>query len=367
MPFARYWMHNGLMKTGSEKMSKSKGNEIVVSELLKRHHPETLRFFLLATHYRRPIDYSEERLEEIRRGLDNFYRFFERFRAHHRQEFLRAEAAQRHAGEMEPGLPSTDFLVEVVRHWRGFLGHMDDDFNTGGAIGVLYELLNALNRFADVRQLEPGKGARDLKVFERGSLVLKELSDILGVFVKPVPVAAAAQDRLVGGLMQLLLDLRADFGTYEVRYQLGQVFLHVEDDCRTDRGDHRPLRFMLEHSCIRPAHQLNTESAFPHLGKSEVFQRGYPLTGRTALHRRGEEGSRHAMVFWSPARYSFTRLMPLLWSMAWCGHALMQFPQRIHRSGITLILFSSSLIALTGQCWMQYRHLRHFPALISIL
>src|SRR5208337_4704650 len=62
--FVRYWMHNGLMKTGTEKMAKSKGNEIVVSDLLKRHDPETLRFFLLATHYRRPIDYSEERLEE---------------------------------------------------------------------------------------------------------------------------------------------------------------------------------------------------------------------------------------------------------------------------------------------------------------
>src|SRR5438128_4684506 len=76
--FVRYWMHNGLMKTGTEKMSKSKGNEIVVAELLKRHEPETLRFFLLSTHYRRPIDYSEERLEEVRRGLDGFYRFFER-------------------------------------------------------------------------------------------------------------------------------------------------------------------------------------------------------------------------------------------------------------------------------------------------
>src|SRR5204862_63529 len=77
--FVNYWMHNGLMKTGSEKMSKSKGNEIVVAEMLKRHEPETLRFFLLSTHYRRSIDFSEERLGEIRRGLDGFYRFFERY------------------------------------------------------------------------------------------------------------------------------------------------------------------------------------------------------------------------------------------------------------------------------------------------
>src|SRR5437879_2305194 len=79
VPFVRYWMHHGLMKTGTGKMSKSQGNEVVVSELLKRHHPETLRFFLLTTHYRRPTDYSEERLEEIRRSLEGFYRFFERY------------------------------------------------------------------------------------------------------------------------------------------------------------------------------------------------------------------------------------------------------------------------------------------------
>ena len=71
-PFVRYWMHNGLMKIGAGKMSKSQGNEVVVSELLKRHHPETLRFFLLSTHYRRPIDFSDERLDEVRRGLEAF-------------------------------------------------------------------------------------------------------------------------------------------------------------------------------------------------------------------------------------------------------------------------------------------------------
>src|SRR5947209_7634489 len=72
-PFARFWMHNGLMKVGDGKMSKSLGNEIVVTELLRRHPAETLRFFLLSTHYRRPIDFGEKRLEEIQRGLDSFH------------------------------------------------------------------------------------------------------------------------------------------------------------------------------------------------------------------------------------------------------------------------------------------------------
>src|SRR5204862_3685966 len=130
--FARYWLHNGLMKTGDDKMSKSKGNEIVVTELLKRHQAETLRFFLLSTHYRRPIDYSEERLEEIRRGLEGFYRFFERVERITKRSFYSLEApTARHP---------TDVSDEFNPLRARFLEHMDDDFNTSGAIGELYEL-----------------------------------------------------------------------------------------------------------------------------------------------------------------------------------------------------------------------------------
>ena len=189
-------------------MSKSKGNEIVVSEILKRHEPETLRFFLLATHYRRPIDYSEERLEEIRRGLDNFYRFFERFERITGKNFYKLEPPTVRR-PFEGGQPSSEFLVEVVRRWEQFLEHMDDDFNTGGAIGVLYDLLTALNRFVDQRQLEGGKGtAADMQAFERGVLAVKELGKILGIFLeaggarKPKASASGQDQQLVSGLMQ---------------------------------------------------------------------------------------------------------------------------------------------------------------------
>jgi cysteinyl-tRNA synthetase len=217
-PFARYWMHNGLMKTVSqvgperkvEKMSKSKGNEIVVSTLLERHTAETLRFFLLATHYRRPIDYSEDRLVETQRGLDNFYRFFERFQRITGESFHKLDAPNKRAS-FEPAGSYTEFLVEVARHRGLFLEHMDDDFNTGGAIGVLFELLTTLNRFADGRQLEAGKAdAGAVADFRRGVVVLRELSRILGLF-REAPVGAKSDDDgLVNGLMQLLLDLRAE-------------------------------------------------------------------------------------------------------------------------------------------------------------
>ncbi len=210
VPFANFWMHNGLMKTGTEKMSKSKGNEIVVTELLKRHDPETLRFFLLATHYRRPIDYSEERLEEIRRGLDGFYRFFDRFERVAKSSFYELEASSARR-PLPPKDPNAPFISEVVGLWEKFLEHMDDDFNTGGAIGVLYEMLTALNRFADARQLEGSSPApADLDVLQRAALVMKELTQILGIFHKAPLAKDAGQDNLTAGLMQLLIDLRAE-------------------------------------------------------------------------------------------------------------------------------------------------------------
>src|SRR5207237_7700122 len=78
-PFARYWMHNGLMKMGNTKMAGSVGNVVNVADLLKQHQPETVRFLLLGTHYRSPIEWSEERLSEVTTSLQRFYRYFEAF------------------------------------------------------------------------------------------------------------------------------------------------------------------------------------------------------------------------------------------------------------------------------------------------
>jgi cysteinyl-tRNA synthetase len=207
--FTRYWMHNGLMKTGSEKMSKSKGNEIVVSAVLQRHHPETLRFLLLNTHYRSPIEYSEDRLLEMRRSLDNFYRFFERYQRVRRQSFYDLAAPQRYGPLGESPVPG-EFCNEVARLRATFLEAMADDFNTGGAIGVLYELLTTLNRFADARQLEgPAPAPAALRAFEFGAVVLRELSQLLGLFRAPAVSGSAAKDQLVAGLVELLIDLRA--------------------------------------------------------------------------------------------------------------------------------------------------------------
>ena len=212
-PFATYWMHNGLLKIGGEKVSKTneekqrKQATLVVSEVLAKHRPETLRFLLLGTHYRSPIEYSDQRLEEVQRALDGFYRFFERYQRITGGAFFALESPKRAAAFDAQG----EFLVEVGKHRTRFLELMDDDFNTGGAVGALYELLTTLNRFADAKKLEDGKpDATALADFTRGVIVLRELSNILGLFSTAPAKPATGNDDLVNGLMQLLLDLRAD-------------------------------------------------------------------------------------------------------------------------------------------------------------
>ena len=93
--FARYWMHNGLLKMGNAKMAGSVGNVVNVVDLLKKYHPETVRFLLLSTHYRSPIEYSDDRLAEVRRSLDGFYRFFERYQRITGAAFYQIEAPVR--------------------------------------------------------------------------------------------------------------------------------------------------------------------------------------------------------------------------------------------------------------------------------
>ena len=94
-PFARHWMHNGLLKMGTAKMAGSVGNVVNVVDLLKKFHPETVRFLLLSTHYRSPIEYSEERLQEVGRSLESFYRFFERYQRISGESFYALTAPKR--------------------------------------------------------------------------------------------------------------------------------------------------------------------------------------------------------------------------------------------------------------------------------
>jgi len=257
-PMAKYWMHNGLMQASNEvgkvggrstrpadgdfaaqdigKISKSRGSS-AFSELLKDFAPETIRFFLLSTHYRSPIDYSETRLREIETAMDAFYRFFKRFLLVTGEIFYNLAApATRTTGVFDPG--AEPLLQAVVELRNRFLEAMDDDFNTAGGMASLYDLVRVLNKFVDDEKLEE-PGPRDptrLKVLKQGTIVFRELTATLGLFRKPPQEKISGDNALLGNLMMLFIDLRAearkkkDFATADrIRNGLNELGITLED------------------------------------------------------------------------------------------------------------------------------------------
>ena len=247
-PFASYWLHNGLLTKDGRKISKSDPATIVLmSDLLKAHPPDTLRALLLSSHYRRPIDFGPNRLDEIERGLQTFYRAFERFLELTGERFDQLTAPTRR-GDLDPG--GSTLLKEVADHRQQFLDAMDDDFNTGGAIGELFEVVHALNRFANQLTADPDpESASRLDEYRAGMIVLKELSQILGLFVRPPVADQTSGDALTAPLVGLLIDLRArlrkekNFAMAdEVRNRLSELGITLEDRADGTRWRIEPRR-----------------------------------------------------------------------------------------------------------------------------
>ena len=218
------------------KISKSTGAS-PFSELLERHSPEVIRFFLLSTHYRSPIQYSEELLEESARSMEAFYRYFKRYERITGKNFYSLSAPKtRFEGTVESGNDATLSEVGAIR--SRFLEAMDDDFNTGVGVAALFDLVRVLNKYADAEKLEQTKpGTAQLAVLKEGTVTFRELSGTLGLFLKPVTTkSAGSDDGLAEQLMQLLIEVRAsarknkDFATADtIRKRLGEIGIVLED------------------------------------------------------------------------------------------------------------------------------------------
>jgi len=128
--FARYWLHNGFVNINAEKMSKSLGNFFTIREVTERYHPEVLRMFMLGTHYRSPLDFSDAALDAAKAALDRLYETAKRCQA-------AAVAAQATASDDGAALP------------QAFVDEMNDDFNTPEALATLFGLSRELNKGLD--------------------------------------------------------------------------------------------------------------------------------------------------------------------------------------------------------------------------
>jgi cysteinyl-tRNA synthetase len=161
-PFARYWVHNGFVNINKEKMSKSLGNFFTIQEIFEKSNwpdpitAEVLRYFLVSTQYRSPIDFSDEALKAAKAGLDNFYRMFQKLEEQ---------------TEVKPKTGGHKLQQALKRFTEKFEAAMDDDFNTALAISEMQRLRAGVNTSLD-KGLPRVLSQRVLKLFRKyGSLL----------------------------------------------------------------------------------------------------------------------------------------------------------------------------------------------------
>ena len=215
-PYVKYWMHNGLTRFNTKKISKSDADmrqrmdELILGNLLKKFSGELIRFFVLSTHYRRPIEFSDEELAAKKKGLDSFYRLFERVqRATGQDPYDGGEPLEKVLYKQTEDDRQREFVKTILDQRLRFFEAMDDDFNTGGAIGVLFEIATAINRYADDEKIDITGYEKGKAMVAGATRTLRSLAAILGLFERK-PIGDGNGDGLTDDLMQLLIETRAE-------------------------------------------------------------------------------------------------------------------------------------------------------------
>ena len=201
--FVNLWMHNGFVRINDEKMSKSLGNFFTVREILKHYQGEEIRYFVLASHYRSPLNFSDQLLDSARAALTRLY------------------------NSLRGIEPATEIVGENDYTAR-FEQAMNDDFNTPEAIAVLFDLANHINRARD-----DGNAAEASRL----AAILKQLANVLGLLEADPDTylqggADAAENEQIEALIQQRLQARADRNWAEadrIRDELHAMGIELED------------------------------------------------------------------------------------------------------------------------------------------
>jgi cysteinyl-tRNA synthetase len=180
-PFARYWMHNGMMQLSGEKMSKSLGNLVTIEEFLEDHSADVLRMMVLSSSYRGPLTFKDDTIEQAAKAL-------ERLRNGLRPAFPEA------AGASEEILSALNEQAEITR--TKFTEAMEDDFNTAGALGHIFDLLRVINQARD--------SSASQSELDAAQSLLRELTGVFGLALEEEHAAQAE----AAPFIELLIDVR---------------------------------------------------------------------------------------------------------------------------------------------------------------
>jgi len=190
--FARYWLHGGMVNIGEEKMAKSIGNIILVRDLLKQHNANVLRLLALGTHYRSPIDFSQEKLKEAEAAYERFLNARRRV-----EHVLEAPTVTRWPEKVE----EINQLEKAIGETKEkFIESMDDDFNSAAALAALFEFVKEVNTFIEVYGEQVTMEAKDL--LEKADATLLELSGAVGLDLT-LPEAEGVAEKLPEEVYQL--------------------------------------------------------------------------------------------------------------------------------------------------------------------
>jgi len=187
--FVKYWMHNNMVTVDGVKMGKSLNNFITIKDAVKKYDPMAIRYFILMSHYRSALDFSEKALEAATTGLRKIQTFFIR---------LDQKIKNSLDGEGDQGLPTKDFE-------HSFHNAMDDDFNSPQALAAVFELINGINKSMDSPEEKHDKNDwKNLKEVLKGSL-----EGVLGIKITQKDTQNTAEKDLEN-VMQIMLGIRAD-------------------------------------------------------------------------------------------------------------------------------------------------------------
>jgi cysteine--tRNA ligase len=232
--FANYWLHNGFIQVNGDKMSKSLGNFFLLREILGKFPGNVVRLFILGTHYRKPINFSMDNMEDSRKTLKNIVTSMNNF-----SEIIEKFSGKgSHEGEVSDntGNNSTNEFKEKVNELdKKFMEAMDEDMNTPQALAVIFDQIKETKKFSV--NVSSGEEAEALN-YSYNSL-RKKLEEVLGIvlFMEDENKNFKNNDKLTGNLIELLIKLRADARkeknfklSDEIRDNLKELGIEIQDN-----------------------------------------------------------------------------------------------------------------------------------------
>jgi cysteinyl-tRNA synthetase len=185
--FARYWIHNNMITINGTKMGKSLGNSVTVKDMIKKYDALSIRFFVLSSHYRSSLDFSDDALLAAQKGLQKINQTLLRL--------LKTKAGETNSNQ--------DITAKISAFRERFIAEMNDDFNTPRAIAAVFDLIRDFNSWLDETK-NPAESELDIAI----NAIEETVGEVLGLLPKDARELSDQSESNINGIMDLLISIR---------------------------------------------------------------------------------------------------------------------------------------------------------------